>query len=126
MLKTEQLLKEIELQMEQFAASRPDLRFFCFSANFVLTVESIIRGCFANLERDRFPSARVEADQEELPLSPDFTTAESVLEKVSAWPCAARFDEEKIKLYSTQRLRPEVDFQKWLESLENMRWYGPF
>ena len=126
MKKSEDLLRQIELEMEQFAIERADLRYFCFGADFVLTIESIVRGCFANINRSKFSCARVEADQEEFPLSPDFTTAESVLDKVKDWSCTAKFDEEKIKIYSTQRLRPEINFQKWLDDLKEMRWYGPY
>ena len=124
--KSQELIRQIDLQLQEFAAQRQDLMYFCFGADFVLTVESIVRGCLANLNRANLTGVKVKPDEDEVIISPHFTTAESILEKIQGWAGVAKFDEEKIKIYSTKNLKPEVNFQKWLDGLQELRWYGPF
>jgi len=37
-----------------------------------------------------------------------------------------KFNSQKIQLYDTSKLKPEVDKEKWIQELKTLKWYGPF
>lgn len=126
LVKLGQTNKNFELM--KFEDDFPDLKFFNFKdQNVVLSVEAIVRSCFANPRRTkqscvRYASTILFSGAEE------YSSAEKVLDiiKKSVPLCFEEFNSKKIRLLSEEGIKPGNDIKKWKEGLQNSRWYGPF
>ena len=91
----------------------------------VLKFENIVRACFANPKRTAYPCVRYASI---IKYSELYKTPESILELArSTIPNSLNaFDEKKIKFFSEEGMKKDVDIVKWKEGLRDSRWFGPF
>ena len=96
---------------------------FNFDTNETLTAERIIRATFANPDRRKFAQNNCYN-----PLYPDNIDPEALIQRITTeMPrTLQKFTEQKIQLYDTSRLKPEVNKTQWLADLKKLKWYGPF
>lgn len=112
----------LEIQVMLAVKNRP----FNFEINITLTVEKILRATFANPDRRKFvqnlgPWGKYQ-------LSPATIDFEALIQRIaSEIPNSLRkFNEQRIKLHDTSRIKSDVDKTKWIVDLKNLKWYGPF
>ena len=96
-----------------------------FSPDEYLNVEKIIRACFWNPTRKKH---QIYSTFSNTTLFTDSENPEYILKKIEEECPKSRekFDASKIILSDTGRLKPDVDKDKFVESLKNITWCGPF
>ena len=93
------------------------LEVFDFTKDETLTVEKIVKACFLNPDRKKFPTHK----------GIGLHSAQSAQAILSRYiPCRQEFDSENIKLYSGAKLYPSTNKEEFFERLRNSKWCGPF
>ena len=107
-------LKLVNVTQSDVDDSFPDYEFCDFRKDhFIVTIESIIRACFANPNRLKFPGVRY-ASTIKISTNQKYNSAEKVIELVqNSLPNASKaFNDKKIDLFDDKLLRKFVDKNK--------------
>lgn len=95
----------------------------------MLNFEAIVRSCYANPDRDKYPCISF-ASVFKLDKNEKYDCAEKILKLASETiPLSvAAFDAKKIRLYSLKGFKEvaRIGMDQWLERIRYSRWHGPF
>ena len=126
----EQVVQERQkkAQEEQEQAERRLLaeRTLNFEVDVTLTVEKVIRATFLNPDRRKFAQSKAQGSN--FQLHPDNVDPEALIQRIAREipQLLRKFNEQKIQLFDTSRLKQDVNKTQWLEDLKKLKWYGPF